>query len=138
LGEKEEVEQEEQVEFPAKAGLPDFVHQKTREVLEYWMDGRRHILVNALFVLPQHQKAGVGKLLLGKMHEFADRERIPAFLQATPFGYRLYKKAGWKQVGKLEVDLRKWIDGPEGEEEDGPAFGWGVYEFRYMTRLPEP
>jgi GNAT superfamily N-acetyltransferase len=76
LGEKEEGEQEEQVEFPAKAGLSDFVHQKTREVLEYWMDGRRHILVNALCVLPQHQKAGVGKLLLGKMHKFADRERI--------------------------------------------------------------
>jgi hypothetical protein len=47
-------------------------------------------------------------------------------------GYRLYLRAGYRDVGRLEVDLREFVPGAKGGK-----WGWGLYGFRIMLRLLE-
>jgi hypothetical protein len=43
----------------------------------------------------------------------------------------LYKSLGWKEVGKLDVDLRDWVYG------GGDGKGWGTYRITCGVRLPD-
>jgi hypothetical protein len=117
--------------FPSVAGLPQYVHDCTRTVLDDWMLGRRHLLLNALFTKPEYRRRGVGTAILKWGNEKADRRGLPCFLQSTPEGHGLYRREGWKNVGQLDVDLRDWVRG------GGEGMGWGTYRIGWLVRLPE-
>lgn len=38
----------------------------------------------------------------------ADRLGLPAYLESSDEGRILYERHGWREVGKLVVDLTKW------------------------------
>ncbi|KZZ96836.1 Acyl-CoA N-acyltransferase [Moelleriella libera RCEF 2490] len=57
---------------------------------------------------PQHQRRGAASSLLNWGIAEADRLGLPAYLESTPEGRVLYERHGWREVGRLVVDLSKW------------------------------
>lgn len=55
--------------------------------------------------------------------EIADDEGIPAYLEATPIGYPVYRRQGFEDVDVVELDFSRW----GGEESE---------KFTAMTRPP--
>jgi hypothetical protein len=65
-------------------GLDGYVQQEMDKLLVEWTKGERYMRCKACFVLPEFQRRGMGKALVGCGNEIADRERLPIFLLASP------------------------------------------------------
>ena len=97
-----------------------------------WMAKREYIHFNTLVVDPAAQGHGVGTALVSWVTDKADENKMYCWLQPSQAAHSIYLKAGFRDVGSFEVDLREFAPGGmEGE------WGWGMYNFRYMLRLPE-
>ncbi|TEY59449.1 hypothetical protein BOTCAL_0192g00120 [Botryotinia calthae] len=119
-------------EFDFPPGLPMFVQADTDRWLESWTKGQRHILCKAVFTEPTFQRRGMGSALVVHGNQLADKEGLPIFMLASPFGFPLYTKHGFETVQSLDVDLREWAPNAKGNDK-----GYGNYKFRYMQRLPQ-
>ncbi|GLB34348.1 putative acetyltransferase (GNAT) domain containing protein [Lyophyllum shimeji] len=71
------------------------------------------IVLELLLTHPQHQGKGVGKALLDWGVRKADQKNARIYLEATPEGYPLYRKYGWRDVGELVMDFSLY--GGEGD-----------------------
>ncbi|KAL8721558.1 MAG: hypothetical protein Q9181_007681, partial [Wetmoreana brouardii] len=96
-----------------------------------WTCGKRHMLCKALFTDPAFQRQGMGDALVRYGNQLADRQGLQIFLQASPYGYPIYSKHGFKTVQHLDVDLKEWAPGADSGDK-----GYGNYRFRYMVMLP--
>ena len=100
------------------------------KVQNEWMAGKKYIHIGTLVSDPAHQGQGAATGLIHWATTKADRDRIPCWLQSSPVVHSLYYRAGFRDVGRLEVDLRDFVPGAKQSK-----CGWGPYEFRYMLRL---
>jgi GNAT superfamily N-acetyltransferase len=73
-----------------------------RTVVEFFLG------LNCLFVLPEYQRRGIGKLLLADGLKLADEAGVPVWLGASPSGYGLYLKHGFEEDLKLDIDFTKY------------------------------
>ncbi len=73
---------------------------------------------------PAYQRRGAGAKLLEWGLERADQLGLPAYLESSKVGYRLYKRHGFEDVDEIVTDLGKW-GGPE-----------GIYKHICMIRQP--
>ncbi|TVY73121.1 hypothetical protein LSUE1_G009528, partial [Lachnellula suecica] len=103
-------------EFDFPPGLPAYVEADTQAWLAKATRGQRHIVCKALFTDPPFQKQGMGTALVAYGNRLADEAQLPMFLQASPYGYPVYKKHGFETVQVLDVDLREWAEGAEGDD----------------------
>ncbi|KAF7174475.1 hypothetical protein CNMCM5623_007358 [Aspergillus felis] len=62
------------------------------------------IVLELLATHPQHQGKGVGKALLDWGVRMADERNVQIYLEATPEGYPLYSKCGWRDMEDLVLD----------------------------------
>jgi Acetyltransferase (GNAT) family len=129
------LEEGEEKETPSKIKE---VENITNASIQEWItklspSGVKHMVLIAITVNPSFQGQGVGKGLIGWGTGIADREGVYAWVHASEAGGKAFEKRGFREVGRLEVDL----DGFAGEgvrnEERGDG-RWGVYVFRYMKR----
>ncbi|GIJ82090.1 hypothetical protein Asppvi_000593 [Aspergillus pseudoviridinutans] len=60
--------------------------------------------IELLVTHPQHQGKGVGKALLDWGARMADERNVRIYLEATPEGYPLYSKYGWRDMEDLVMD----------------------------------
>jgi GNAT superfamily N-acetyltransferase len=67
-------------------------------------DSGRAVLA-VLVTAPEFQGRGVGSLLCKDGLHVADRERLPAWLEASAKGRRLYQKLGFEDVEDIVIDL---------------------------------
>lgn len=81
------------------------------------------VVLELLITHPQHQGKGVGKALLDWGVRIADERKARMYLEATPEGYPLYRKYGWRDVEDLVMDFSLY--GGEGEA-------------RYVVMMREP
>jgi len=70
------------------------------------MGGKPYAYLAVLVTSPEHRKKGAGSMLIGWGTKVADEQQIPSYLEATPAGAGLYRKHGFEQVAKLDIDLR--------------------------------
>ncbi|KAL9108974.1 MAG: hypothetical protein Q9227_006370 [Pyrenula ochraceoflavens] len=118
-------------DFDFPPGLPQLVQDDTDRWINRWAYRRRHMRCLALFTDPAFQRRGMGTALVEYGNRLADEKTLPIFLQGSPYGFPIYKRAGFETVQHLDVDLREWAPGArEGDR------GFGSYRFRYMLRLP--
>ncbi|KAI9802144.1 MAG: hypothetical protein M1833_002065 [Piccolia ochrophora] len=66
------------------------------DIGEFW-----HL--NILAVAPSFQRRGVGSLLLDWGQEQVEKEGVPAALEASPFGYGLYLKKGYRPYNSFTI-----------------------------------
>jgi len=93
-------------------GLCDEFFGGVRGKREEMMKGKPYYLMAVLTVLPEYQRKGIGQKLLEWGLRQADEAGIECWIDASPEGLGLYKKNGWREVGKVDIDLAKW-GGPE-------------------------
>lgn len=65
-------------------------------------------VLRVLFTHPGYQSRGLTSMMLRRMLERIDAERRRCYLEATPAGYPLYLKFGWKVVDEVRTDLAKY------------------------------
>lgn len=97
-----------------------------------WMANKEYIHFDTLVVDPTAQGRGVGTALVRWVTDKADEQGIYCWLQSSRAAHSIYLKAGYKDVSSFKVDLSEFA--PGGKE---GGWGWGLYDFRYMLRLPK-
>ena len=95
-----------------------------------WMANKQYIHFNTLVVDPAAQGHGVGTALVRFVTDQADEQGIYCWLQSSQAAHGIYLRNGYKDVRSFKVDLSEFAPG-------GKGGGWGMYDFRYMLRLPE-
>lgn len=80
-------------------------------------------MLSFLFVHPDHQRCGIGSLLLGWGKEKGHELHKNIWLTSTPQARSVYEKNGWKVMESYEVDLAKYG-------------GQGTYVRFWMLRSP--
>lgn len=68
-----------------------------------WADLRDHVELHYLSIDPQHQRKGVGRLLVQEGLGRARAEGRDVWLRSTCEGRRLYKSLGFEEVGEGTV-----------------------------------
>lgn len=71
-------------------------------------------VLQILVTVPEFQGRGVGTLLLQEGLRMADQAGLPAWLEASAKGRRLYRKLGFNDVEDIVIDLSEY--GGEGIE----------------------
>ncbi|KAM0346709.1 hypothetical protein ACHAPU_005424 [Fusarium lateritium] len=70
--------------------------------------GRDHFEVMHIMVHPQHQRKGIGSLLLQTVTDKADAVNAPMLIVSSIEGHGLYKKHGFESLGTWEIDNEAW------------------------------
>lgn len=104
-------------------------------VQDEWMSGKQYIHIGTAVVHPSHQRQGVGSALVGWATSRADAERVPCWVQSSPIAHGVYYRCGFRDVGRLELDLREFVAG--GKNGILGKSGWGPFELVHMLRLAE-
>ena len=68
---------------------------------------------------PKFQRRGLGSELVKYGLEKADRDGVVVYLSGSPMGVPLYRKLGFEEVGKLELNLEEF--GGEGRHVHGES-----------------
>jgi predicted N-acetyltransferase YhbS len=55
-------------------------------------------------VAPEHQRRGVGSMLLRWGCEMADNDKLSYFVMASPSGLPLHSKLGFEAVGEVRTE----------------------------------
>ncbi len=95
--------------------------------------GRCRFVVS-LAVHPRYQGRGVGGALLRWGTARCDDEESRCWAQASMGSRAAYEGAGFREVGRLQLDLDLFC---EGKAKQGGG-SWGVYVWPYMQRDPVP
>lgn len=99
-----------------------------------------HISVDLLATSPDHHRRGAGKMLMGHIAREADRLGLPATLEGSPEGIKLYSAVGFEAVDDFWIDLSRFENGADKGEEwssrnhDKTQPGW--YKQVAMVRQP--
>ncbi|KLJ11962.1 hypothetical protein EMPG_12887 [Blastomyces silverae] len=70
------------------------------EMREKWLGGRRHVYCALLAVHPEHQKRGIGKLLMDWGLDIGEKLQLPVYLESTKAGVPLYTKLGFERLSQ--------------------------------------
>ncbi|CAF9937254.1 MAG: hypothetical protein ALECFALPRED_007154 [Alectoria fallacina] len=127
----EEVEDETKDRKENTPTLRSVIRKDSVRVQQDWMANREYIHFTTLVVDPAAQGHGVGTALVRWVTDNADEHGIYCWLQSSQAAHGIYLKAGFKDVGSFEVDLREFAPGGK-----RGGWGWGLYKYRYMLRLP--
>jgi len=87
------------------------------EMRQKYVDPSQTYVVHLLATDPDYQRRGLGSMLLRHGLAMADADSKKTYVEATELGYPVYLKLGWKEVDRLELDLKKW-----GQEK--PGYHW--------------
>lgn len=58
----------------------------------------------------------MGNALVQYGNRLADEAGLPIFLQASLYGYPIYKRPGFETVKYLDIDFRKWAPKTDGDD----------------------
>ncbi|RYP35025.1 hypothetical protein DL767_004006 [Monosporascus sp. MG133] len=114
--------------WPPADGYPDMKDEildafygPTDKLHDFLLDGRAHIYLDALAVLPTHQKQGYGGALVKWGNELADELGVECYLEASLAGRPLYAANGY-----IEQDVSAVMDNPRSCPMLRPAKSHGI------------
>ena len=85
----------------------NFLSTNTRLRQRIWA-GKPYVLLNLLCIDPKSQRQGAGTLLVEWGTALAESLGLSAYLEASPAGYHLYRKLGFRQVDVGVVKADEW------------------------------
>ncbi len=90
-----------------------------------------HVDVEILATDPEYQRMGAGRMLMEAVCAQADRLGLPAYLEGSEEGRRLYEAVGFVGKEDIWVDLTRWEDAEDKgkewrgkEAKEGTGEGW--------------
>lgn len=86
-------------------------------------------MLASLYVKPDHQRRGIGSLLLAELFQHHGLENELVFLQTLASSEGFYAKFGWSAAKSTDIDLSKW---------GGENRGYGLHKSPQMLRQPGP
>ncbi|KAE9363437.1 putative GNAT family acetyltransferase [Stipitochalara longipes BDJ] len=92
----------------ANGPLCDAFFGSMKKVRKEQMGGKRCAVLAILVTAPDFQGRGVGSLLCNDGLRIADQENLPAWLEASAKGRKLYQKLGFEDVVDIVTDLSKY------------------------------
>ena len=75
---------------------------------------------------PSHQGRGAGTQLVKWGTDLADKQHLQCYLEASPAGYPLFRKADFEEVTEMEIDLNRY------------RAGRGVYKYKHIVMIRPP
>ncbi|KAK5742168.1 hypothetical protein LTR17_003409 [Elasticomyces elasticus] len=82
--------------------------------MERWGSVLIYVMLALLVTSSQHRRKGAGRLLVQWGLAMSDESGLPAYLQASEAGRRLYRHHGFAELGKVEFNLAGYgLDGIE-------------------------
>jgi GNAT superfamily N-acetyltransferase len=84
----------------ARAAFMQGIWRSRRET----MGGQPHVILESLICDPAHHRRGAGRLLVQWGLDKADELGVPAYLEGSIAGVKLYKSVGYEVVGELVFD----------------------------------
>ncbi|KAI4206277.1 MAG: hypothetical protein LQ346_001173 [Caloplaca aetnensis] len=97
--------------------LPELVRKRHQYLAE-----RHTVVLDDLWISPNHQRQGAGKMLLKCFVNWADERGLRCYLESTPLALPMYWGQGFREVDKVEVNLENWRE------------GYGVYKCAILYR----
>ena len=88
-------------------------------------------------VAPAYQGQGVGSALMKWATDLADQDQVYSWVSSSMGALGAYAKAGYVEVGRLELRLDDYAQGVKWKQEDGSEKEWGTYFWPYMRRDPK-
>lgn len=68
-------------------------------------DGEKDYFLHILVVSPEHQRRGLGTMLIEEGLRNADKDSARAYVEASAKGLQLYKRHGWRKIDFIEIDM---------------------------------
>ncbi len=87
------------------SSLRTVIREDFVRVQNEWLARKKYIHVMTVVSDPAHQRQGVGTALVHWATTRADGDGIPCWVQSSPVAHPLYYRAGFRDVGRLEIDL---------------------------------
>ncbi|OAQ22137.1 acyl-CoA N-acyltransferase [Linnemannia elongata AG-77] len=88
-------------------------------------------------VAPAYQGQGVGSALMKWVTDIVDEDQVYCWVSSSMGAMQAYAKAGFVEVGRLELKLDDYAQGIKWKQEDGSEKEWGTYFWPYMRRDPK-
>lgn len=73
-----------------------------------FMGGQPHVILDTLICHPDHHRRGAGRMLMQWGLDKADELGLPAYLEASAAGVRLYQSVGFEPQKELIFDATKY------------------------------
>ena len=67
--------------------------------------GKKHVYLRRMMVHPEHQRQGIGQVLLQWGLDLADKQKIVTWLFSRPAARRMYENAGFKVIATTEIEV---------------------------------
>lgn len=90
-----------------------------------------HVDVEILATDPEYQRIGAGRMLMDEVCKVADQLGLPAYLEGSEEGRRLYEACGFEGKEPIWVDLQRWENGGDKGKDwrgegvkEGEGEGW--------------
>ncbi|KAG9061893.1 hypothetical protein KI688_007044 [Linnemannia hyalina] len=94
-------------------------------------------IINGWNVAPAYQGQGVGSALMRWATDIVDEDQVYCWVSSSMGALQAYAKAGFVEVGRLELRLDDYAQGVKWRQEDGSEKEWGTYFWPYMRRDPK-
>ena len=85
-----------------------------------------YAVLDIIHTHPSHQGRGAGTQLVKWGTDLADKQRLQCYLEASPAGYPLFRKADFEEVTEMEIDLNKYREGR------------GIYKYKHIVMIRPP
>ncbi|KAI6488344.1 hypothetical protein MCOR11_008472 [Pyricularia oryzae] len=78
---------------------------------------RRHVYLASVAVDPQHQRRGIGSLLVKSGVDMAEQLQVPVYTEASESGFGLYERMGFERVTHARLIHRAEVTGDPADVE---------------------
>lgn len=90
----------------------------------------------SIAILPEYQNMGIGRALINWGLDRAESENVFCWVSSGKDAIGMFERMGFKELGRLELDLDEWAPSLLGSEEVDQQKRWGLYTWTWHKWVP--